>query len=133
MPFSMIHAHDLARGMRIALEANVETGRIFYLTDGRDYTLFDLTEAMELALGLRARWITIPEFAAAGIAELMEFIASLQGEIAGLGRQKVVELMQTGWRCDSEPLRRVTGFRPEFNLTSGMEQTVAWYRKEGWI
>jgi len=131
--FALIHVEDLARALRLALEADAPSGRIWYATDGVNHTLFDMGDAVEKAVGKKAIWIPIPMSAAPAIARVIETIANARGEIALLSRQKVIELTQPAWTCDDEPLRRETGYQNQFDLTSGMAQTVRWYREKGWI
>jgi len=131
--FALIHVEDLSRALRLALEADTPSGRIWYATDGENHTLFDMGDAVEKAVGRKAIWIPIPMSAAPAIARIIETIANARGEIALLSRQKIIELTQPAWTCDDEPLRRETGYQNQFDLVTGMAQTVKWYREKGWL
>lgn len=131
--FAIIHGEDLARAMRMGIEADIPSGQIFYATDGGEWTLFDMGRAVESAMGRKAVWIPIPLSIAPAIAVIIEFIAKMQGGIALLSRQKVRELSQSAWICDSETFQRRVEFSPKYNLFTGMAQTIAWYRENGWI
>ncbi len=133
MRFNIIHVHDLAVAMRMAIEADLPSGQTFYATDGEEYTLFDMGDTVEKALGKKAIWIPIPLGVAPGIAIVIEFVAGLSGKIPLLSRQKILELSQTAWTCDGETFRSKVNFQPQYDLRSGMAQTINWYRERGWI
>ncbi len=42
-------------------------------------------------------------------------------------------MTQPVYTCDDQPFRRLTGFRQQFDLKAGMEQTVNWYRMRGML
>ncbi|MDP8240768.1 MAG: NAD-dependent epimerase/dehydratase family protein [Candidatus Hatepunaea meridiana] len=133
MPLSIIHGADLARAMTLAIEADHPSGAKWFATDGADHDLPELLGAIESALDKNARWITIPEWIAPGVARIIEFTAKLRGDTALLSRQKLDEMLQPAWTCDDEPLRKATGYREMFNLEDGMRQTVEWYFEQRWI
>ncbi len=133
MPFALIHGADLARAMAINLTAELPSGKIWYVTDGADHTQIELYEAIEQALGVRAIWITIPKSFALLIAGCIELISQLFGKTALLSRQKVKELTQTAWTCNDTPFRQATGFTVQFDLFSGMRNTIEWYKEQGKI
>lgn len=133
MPFMLIHSADLARALTLGLAADAPSSSIWYATDGAEHTQIELSRAVEEALGKRAVWITIPVFVAPLVASLIEFISNLRGKTALLSRQKLLELTQPAWTCDDQPFRAATGFIPQFDLFSGMKNTVEWYKEQGII
>jgi len=133
MPIALIHVADLARVLTLALAANHPSGAVWFATDGGDHTLLEINAAIENALGKRARWITIPEWVAPGIASVIELVAGISGGAALLSRNKLNELTQPAWTCDDTPFREATGFKERFDLYTGWQDTVDWYRANGWI
>ncbi|MFN3820988.1 MAG: NAD-dependent epimerase/dehydratase family protein [bacterium] len=135
MPFSIIFAPDLAQAIRMALEVNSPTGNIWFVTDGNEYTLVDLGEAVEKALNRKAHWLTIPGWVAPFLswtikrAEAIKLFRFARNEVW----RKAIELSQPAWTCDDKPFRQVSGFEPQYDLFSGMAETVKWYMKMGWI
>jgi nucleoside-diphosphate-sugar epimerase len=42
-------------------------------------------------------------------------------------------MRQRNWRCDIRPAQEDLGFSPKVQLAEGVKESVAWYKKEGWI
>ena len=42
-------------------------------------------------------------------------------------------MKQRNWRCDITPLQQELGYRADYPLERGVKETIAWYKKEGWI
>ncbi len=133
MRFSIIHAEDLAVAMRLAITAKYSSGQTFYATDGEEWTFFDMGKAVEAALGTKASWILIPRALAPGIATAIEFFANLNGKVALLSRQKILEMSQPAWTCDGETFKLEVNFKPQYDLIDGMRQTINWYKENGWV
>jgi nucleoside-diphosphate-sugar epimerase len=50
-----------------------------------------------------------------------------------LNRDKILEMKQAAWVCSGARARTELGFSPKMNLQTGMQQTGAWYRQQGWL
>ena len=67
----------------------------------------------------------------------MRFLAmatvSALGRTTTLNRDKFHILCQRNWQCDIQPAVKELDFRPEYPLARGVKETIAWYKKEGWL
>ena len=50
-----------------------------------------------------------------------------------LNTDKYIILKQRNWICDVTPLQDELGFVPAYPLRRGLEESIEWYRKEGWL
>jgi nucleoside-diphosphate-sugar epimerase len=50
-----------------------------------------------------------------------------------LNLDKLNELSPDYWICSNEKAKSVLGFVPEFDLASGMANSIEWYRRQKWI
>ena len=50
-----------------------------------------------------------------------------------LNRDRFNEITAKSWLCDISELKKDFNFIPEYNLASGLEETIQWYQKEGWL
>lgn len=50
-----------------------------------------------------------------------------------LNTDKYIILKQRNWICDVTPLQEELGFTPEYPLRKGLEESIEWYCKEGWL
>ncbi len=131
---SFIHAQDVADSILTLLEHPEALHRKFILADGRDYRATDVGEAIGQALGRkRMLKIRLPGAVVRPVATLSELTGRWQGKPVPLNRESVAQLTAPNWHCDAGPLLKEIGFRPAFDLYTGMKQTIAWYREAGWI
>lgn len=56
-----------------------------------------------------------------------------RGRTTTLNRDKFHILCQRNWQCDIQPTVKELDFRPEYPLARGVKETIAWYKKEGWL
>lgn len=129
---SLVHAVDLAEGIFLAMERGA-AGRIYYVTDGSVHDLDEVGRAMGDALGRPVRTVTVPGAAL--------WLGALAGEAQGfllrrpgiLNFDRLRQFAQTGWTASDARARLELGYRSRYDLRSGMEDTVRWYRQIGWI
>jgi len=50
-----------------------------------------------------------------------------------LSLAKMRELTQKSWVCLPEKATREFGFRPRIDLATGLEETIRWYQRRGWL
>jgi nucleoside-diphosphate-sugar epimerase len=50
-----------------------------------------------------------------------------------LGFDRLKQFSRTGWTASDARARLELGYRSRYDLRSGMEDTVRWYRSVGWI
>ena len=64
---------------------------------------------------------------------LAERWAALRKTTSTLNRDKYNIMKQRNWQCDITPAVRELGYQPEYDLERGVKETIAWYKKEGWL
>lgn len=143
--YSVIDAADLAelmyraahRGERLppADDEDSEPGTgIYYAATDDHPTYGELGRLIADALGRRWR-VVIPVampvvWATAACGELS---GQLRGRPVYLCIDKAREIAAGSWACSPEKARQQLGFEPACSLPERLEQTVAWYRQEGWL
>ena len=130
---SMVYAPDLAQALAACLDQSA-TGAVYYAAHPAVCTARDLTEGMRMALGARApRTLTIPDFLVRPLLALSGGAARVTGRATMLSLDKRGEILAEAWTCSSESIKRDLGWGAGTDLASGLEQTVDWYRTEGWL
>jgi UDP-glucose 4-epimerase len=129
---SFIYIHDLVEMMLAALESG-HNRRKYIATDGRDYTTDDLGNAARAALQRRTFRIRLPLGIVRLVAATAETIGKWQGKMPPLNREKLNEIGGANWWCDAAQTFEELQFTPSHDLHSGMQETVEWYQKNGWI
>jgi nucleoside-diphosphate-sugar epimerase len=131
-PLSLVHAADLAEGIRLALERG-RRDAVYYLTDGGVHEVFAMGQAIGAALGRKVRPLFVPHAAFWVVALAGELQAGAFRRPAPLNLDRLKQFLRTGWTASDARARIELGYRPRFDLPQGVEDTVRWYRSVGWI
>ena len=131
--FSVIYVEDLARGIREAATAAVQSGETYFLANKTPVSWREFTGEVARVMGCRTMNVPIP------LAVMR--LASLAGEVAGrvarspqlLRREKFDEMKQSGWVCSTEKAKRELNWEAQTPLHEALRKTVGWYRATGWL
>jgi nucleoside-diphosphate-sugar epimerase len=131
---SIVYVDDAARAIAQATTAEADVGgKTYCAEDGAVHTWRDLLAAVEGAIGRRAVRISAPRWAFTGAALCSEACGFAARRAVSLTRDKVAEMAQRHWVCDSDGLRRDLGWSPRIDIREGARLTAEWYRRERWI
>ncbi|MDT0632304.1 NAD-dependent epimerase/dehydratase family protein [Rubrivirga sp. S365] len=128
---SLVHVRDLARGMVDLVEAPVAAGETYFV-GGPAYAWDEVRRAVEGALGRRTLRLPVPAALVGGAGALAERVGGLVGRLPPLTRDKAVAA-RYAWTCSSAKAGRAVGYVPRVPLGEGLAETVAWYRRAGWL
>ncbi|MCA9483872.1 MAG: NAD-dependent epimerase/dehydratase family protein [Nitrospina sp.] len=130
---SIVHVQDLVRAMRIAAGSASGEDRVYLVTDGELYHWEEVSRIASEILNTRPRTLTLPESLVRFAATLSEMNAAWTGKPALLDRQRFIDIRQTAWTASSGKFFRTFDFQPEYKLQRGLEVTLDWYRRHGWL
>jgi len=142
MPFSWIHARDLAEGIARAgergravvhdAEGDVGDGTgIYFFEDGEDRTWTDFGRDVGAAMGTRVLTVRTPAALSWVVAVASEAIAHARGRVSIVNRDKVREAMQPCWHCSAAKAREELGWAPRIAQREGFAEVIEWARGEG--
>ena len=77
--------------------------------------------------------IKVPVEMARWIAMITEGTKYITGKQPVLNLEKIKELESINWKCDVQPLFDDFNFKPEYNLSQGITETIQWYRQANWL
>ena len=131
---SMVFGPDCAAACVRAIDADVPSGSIFYVDDGKIHRFGDMIAAVEGAIGKRL-WVRFP------LPRAVLRLAAMGSELYGkatsqavmLNRDKLNELFAPHWVCDSSEAQRALDWQPQVDIEEGLRRTAEWYRGEGWL
>jgi dihydroflavonol-4-reductase len=130
---SLCHIDDLVLGTMLAGESEKAVGEVYFISGEEFYSWDELTRAIASAMGVRAVKIRVPIFVVNLVALIAELFSLLHREGPLLNRQKARELSKPCWACDWSKARDELGYRPMISLEEGLQETVSWYREQGWL
>lgn len=131
---TFIYVKDLARAAFMALENERIINKHYFVADGDVHTDESFARMIQYILPkkhvFRAR---IPLGLVRIACKCSEGIGKLLKKSMTLNTDKYFILKQRNWICDITPLQDDLGFTPEYNLRKGLEESIAWYREQGWL
>jgi nucleoside-diphosphate-sugar epimerase len=130
---SVVYGADCAEACVRAVDAEVPSGSIYYVEDGRTRTFGELVTSLERALGKRA-WLRVP------LSRRVVEAVALGSEVYGRATNRAVMLTRDKcnelfgqWVCDAGSARTDLGWTPKTSFEQGAELTAAWYREARWL
>jgi dihydroflavonol-4-reductase len=131
--FSLIHVSDLVNALMKAGGRETGSGEIFFVSRFEAFSWDEVGRAIAHELGKKYRRISFPRWLALAAGTVGDLWANASGRAATISSQKVRELLQPSWLCDSSKARTALGFTAEIKLEDGIKQTANWYRQNGWL
>jgi len=128
---SLVDGRDAAAAAVQALTVPAVRGT-FFLDDGRTgYTWQELATALERATGRSIRSIQIP------LAPLKLASRLLGTRLASrtllLNPDRIRDLQASGWVCDGARFAATSGYTGFRDAGTGLSETLAFYREQGWL
>ena len=131
---TFIYVKDLATAAFLALEKEEIRNRHYFVGDGDVYTDESFARLIQEILGKkRVLHARLPMGLAYVACLCSDWIGKLLKKSMTLNTDKYIILKQRNWICDVTPLQDELGFTPAYPLRRGLEESIEWYRKEGWL
>ncbi len=127
-----VYIDDMTGAFQLCAMHPKAIGRCYTIAGAEPVTVHELATAIAHALGRNLPTGNIPLWLAHLAADIFAVIPGFQGERAPLTHSRVKFLTQS--RVYSiERARNELGYVPQVELDEGMQQTVLWYRKHGYL
>ncbi len=131
---TFIYVKDLVRVAFMALENQTVINREYFVADGDVYTDEAFSQLMQTLLNKkRVLHARIPVKVVYPVCLLSEWIGKILKKSMTLNTDKYIILKQRNWICETEPLQKELGFTPDYNLEKGLQESIEWYKKAGWL
>lgn len=129
---TFIYVKDLAKTILDAALSKVSQ-KSYFISDGKYYSQNKLGKYAKQFLNKKTLRFHVPVSLVRGIAWLLEQPAKITGNYPALNLEKVRILESMNWKCDLTALKEDLNFQPQYDLEKGLEETIEWYKKEGWL
>ena len=129
---SFIYVKDLAKIIVDSLFSAV-TNKHYNVSDGGTYNRYALAEGVKKAMHKKTWKFHLPVFAVSALASLMERLYKNSAASPALNKEKMNELTAINWACSIANVKRDLGFNPQYNLESGLAETIEWYKINKWL
>jgi nucleoside-diphosphate-sugar epimerase len=130
---AFVYIKDLVRVILDATLSMDVSRKSYFVSDGRYYSQQDIGRITKRILNKKTLRIHVPVTLIRSIAWVMEQLGKATGNYPALNLEKVRILESMNWKCDIEPLKEDLNFQPQYDLEEGLEETLAWYKQQGWL
>jgi dihydroflavonol-4-reductase len=130
---SVVFVKNLVQGVALAIERSPGQWNAYSFTDDGEPSWAGLLDSMARALGCRPLRVRVPLAAAALATGASVCWAALRGRPALLNWDKLAEMRPRDNLVSDGRARAELGYRPTVSTDRGIEQTMLWYREQGWL
>jgi nucleoside-diphosphate-sugar epimerase len=131
--YSFVSVHDLTRALLAAAEVERGLNDVYFVANSETVTWSELSIAVASAAGRRPRPLRLGEPALRVLSVISETTARWRGKPALLSREKLNEIIASGWVCSSDKIRRAWGFECQWPLEATIRDTLDAYRQAHWL
>lgn len=131
---TFIYVKDLATVALDCLEKENIKNKEYFVADGDVYTDSGFASLIQTVLNKKQVFhARIPLAMARMACVVSEGVGKVLKKSMTLNTDKYHILKQRNWICDIEPLKKDLDFKPSYSLRQGLEESIEWYKKEGWL
>ncbi|MEO6313953.1 MAG: NAD(P)-dependent oxidoreductase [Chitinophagaceae bacterium] len=129
---SFVYVKDVANVAVKCLESSMNA-EFYNLSDGNVYNRYAFADAAKKALRKKTIRMQFPLGIIKKVAVGMDRLYSRSNKTPVLNADRVKELTAGNWACSIGRIEQNEGFKPLYNLETGMAETIAWYKENKWI
>lgn len=130
---TFIYVEDLARGIADALE-RAPVKHTYLISEPTAYTQKQFRALAARSLGKRfVLPVKAPVWLLGIVCRAGGIIGNLKHRPLTLNPDKYKILKQRNWNVDISEAVKDFGFSPRVSLKDGIEKSIAWYRRAGWL
>ncbi len=130
---TFVYVKDLVRAI---VEITTDKSCIknsYFITDGNTYSAGELNSIVKKILNKKTIKLKLPISFMRGVAFFVESISKLSGGFPPLNKEKMNELGARSWNCDVAPLEKDINFAANYDLETGLTETISWCKNNNWL
>lgn len=127
------YVQDVVNALLLAGEIDLALGQTFFVSGGEICTWEEIGDIVSSILDRKVTKLSLPQILIDITVLMMESSLRLSRKPPSITRQKIVEMRQKYWICDSKKIRELLGYRPQTTVHDGIRKTIDWYSTYGWI
>ncbi len=130
---SLCYVKDLVRALDLCARADLASGEIFNIADPTPCSYEDLGREAGKALKKDLVPVRVPLAVASLVVAFSSLVAGIKKKPHQLNKSKIIDMIQEGWVADTRKAEERLSFRAAYTLAQGVQETIAWYRENGWL
>lgn len=132
---SWIHVSDLVKAISHLVENQNYYKQTIEVDDGQDngYSHKEFYTIAAKILQIKPLNITLPKFILKAIGHINDIVGRIFDYTPMVSAMKVNEMCHPNWVCQKKNEPQIKGWSPEYDLESGLKDTLDWYTKNNYI
>lgn len=129
---TFVYSKDLVEVCIKAFESEI-SDKTYFVSDGKMYLDSEYAAISKQVLNKKTLKLKFPLFIVKWISSFLDVLGGMIGTQFTLNKDKFSILAARNWDCDIDDLKKDLGYEPKYDLQRGVEETIAWYKKEKWL
>jgi nucleoside-diphosphate-sugar epimerase len=130
---SLCYVDDLVRAMEISASPGLKSGQIYNVADPVPRTWEEIGLEAARILDRKIKILKLPLWLVHGAAGASELISRFSGKVSPLNLSKYRDMEKLSWVADTAKIKTELGFETRWDFSLALEETLAWYKKKGWL
>ena len=131
--FSLIYVTDLIDGLILAAQSEQAAGKAYFLANPCPVSWTEFSATAALTMVRKIRTFTLPIWTAYLAGSFADLLSRLSGRPGILSRDKILDVQQRFWVCDTTRAATELHFHTQTSLREGVAATLEWYREAQWL
>lgn len=128
------HVKDVVQGFLLTLEKpEISKNQTYFISEDRAYTYLEVYKILSELFNRGPPKIHVPPILAKTIVAPVDFFNRLRGRVDFTWRISTVNDLTSNRAYSINKAMEELGFKPKYDLKTGLKETIEWYRKNGHI
>jgi len=128
------HVKDVVQGFLLVLEKpEASKNQTYFISEDRAYTYLEVYKILAALCNREPPKIHVPPVVAKNLVMPVELFNRLRGKVDFTWRISIVDDLTSNRVYSVSKAMRDLGFRPKYDLKTGLKETIEWYRENGYI
>jgi len=131
---SLVHAKDLVHGIWLAANNKVAEGSTYFISSVQaEYDWPHIARLVTKAVNRKVLNIRVPHAVIYIVGAVSQFLGKFKKKPPILTIEKAQEITQESWSCSPQKAVSELGYKETYSLETGIPETIAWYKENGWM
>jgi nucleoside-diphosphate-sugar epimerase len=126
------YVKDLARVVVKAISIPLISGNIYFVAEKKSYSYREAGAILSSIMKNKTITLRVPGFAMRIAGRVSEGVSLVRRKPSIFTMEKTREILARYWLFDTSKIERDLGFSAT-DFRSGAEETIAWYKENGWL
>ncbi|MEM1557944.1 MAG: NAD(P)-dependent oxidoreductase [Thermoproteota archaeon] len=128
------HVKDVVQGFLLALEKlEVSKNQTYFISEDRAYTYLEVYKILSELFNRNPPKIHVPPILAKALVAPVDFFNRIRGRVDFTWRISTVNDLTSNRAYSVDKAMEELGFKPKYDLKTGLKETIEWYRENGYI